>query len=207
MVARDAVPPPSMPVRVVVLDVGQGDATVVVLPGGRALLVDAGGVAPLTTGPDAFDAPPGFDIGERVVARALRALGVRRLDGLVLTHGDPDHLLGARGVLKHLAADAIWEGVPVPPHSGLRSLIAFARSQSITLADRQGRRHRARRRRRSAGAPSSTARLGASAGEERRLDRAWRSESVECRSSCPAISAGKASARSCRVSSQAGWWS
>ena len=39
-----------------------------VLPGGRALLVDAGGVAPLTTGPDAFDAPPGFDIGDRVVA-------------------------------------------------------------------------------------------------------------------------------------------
>jgi competence protein ComEC len=131
-VARDAVPAPSVPVRVVVLDVGQGDATAVGLPGGRALLVDAGGVAPLTTGPDAFDAPPGFDVGERVVARVLRALGVHRLDGLVVTHGDPDHLLGARGVLKHLAADAIWEGVPVPPHPGLRSLIALARSQAIT---------------------------------------------------------------------------
>ena len=130
-VARDAVPAPSMPVRVVVLDVGQGDATLVSLPGGRALLVDAGGVAPVTTGPDAFDAPPGFDIGDRVVSRALRALAVRRLDGLVLTHGDPDHLLGARGVLRHLTAAAIWEGVPVPPHPGLRSLIEFARSQSI----------------------------------------------------------------------------
>jgi competence protein ComEC len=101
------------------------------MPGGRALLVDAGGVAPLATGPDAFDAPPGFDIGDRVVSRALRALGVRRLDGLVLTHGDPDHLLGARGVLRHLTAHAIWEGVPVPPHPGLRGLIEFARSQSI----------------------------------------------------------------------------
>jgi competence protein ComEC len=132
VVARDAVPPPSTPVRVVVLDVGQGDATIVVLPGGRALLVDAGGVAPLTTGPDAFDAPPGFDLGDRVVSRALRALGVRRLGGLVLTHGDPDHLLGAQGVLRHLTADAIWEGVPVPPHSGLRRLIAFAQNQSMT---------------------------------------------------------------------------
>ena len=131
-VARDAVPKPSVPVRVVVLDVGQGDATLVSLPGGRALLVDAGGVAPVATGPDAFDAPPGFDIGDRVVSRALRALGVRRLDGLVLTHGDPDHLLGARGVLRHLPAAAIWEGVPVPPHPGLRALIEFAGSQSIT---------------------------------------------------------------------------
>src|SRR4029450_7328068 len=89
-------------------------------------------VAPLTTGPDAFDAPPGFDVGERVVARVLRGLGVHRLDGLVFTHGDPDHLLGARGVLKHVAADAIWEGVPVPPHPGLRRLIALARAQAIT---------------------------------------------------------------------------
>jgi competence protein ComEC len=131
-VARDAVSPPSMPVRVVVLDVGQGDATVVALPGARAVLVDTGGIAPVTTGPDAFDAPPGFDIGDRVVARVLRALGVRRLDALVVTHGDPDHVLGARGVLKHLATDAIWEGVPVPPHPGLRSLAAFARNESVT---------------------------------------------------------------------------
>jgi competence protein ComEC len=89
-------------------------------------------VAPLTTGPDAFDAPPGFDIGDRVVARVLRALGVRGLDALVVTHGDPDHLLGARGVLKHLGTDAIWEGVPVPPHPGLRGLAGFARNESIT---------------------------------------------------------------------------
>lgn len=131
-VARDAVPPFSMPLRVVVLDVGQGDATAVVLPGGHALLVDAGGVAPLTTGPDAFDAPPGFDIGDRVVARVLRALGIRRLDGLVLTHGDPDHILGARGVLRHAPARTIWEGVPVPPHPGLRSLAAWARSAGVS---------------------------------------------------------------------------
>ena len=131
-ISRDAVPAPSMPVRVAVLDVGQGDATLVALPRGRALLVDAGGVAPSTTGPHAFDTPPGFDIGDRVVFRGLRALGVRRLDGLVLTHGDPDHLLGARGVLRHITPHAIWEGVPVPPHPGLRGLITFARSQSIT---------------------------------------------------------------------------
>jgi len=132
LVARDAVPSTSMPLRVVVLDVGQGDATAVVLPGGRALLIDAGGVAPLTTGPDAFDAPPGFDVGDRVVARALRALGVRRLDGLVLTHGDPDHILGARGVLRHAPARTIWEGVPVPPHPGLRALAAWARAGGIS---------------------------------------------------------------------------
>jgi competence protein ComEC len=127
--SRDSVPPPAMPLRVVVLDVGQGDATIVSLPDRRTLLVDAGGLAPLSPSPD--DEPPAFDIGERVVTPALRALGVRQIDSVVITHGDPDHLLGARGVLRHMHAASVWEGVPVPPHPGLRALSAIARIRSM----------------------------------------------------------------------------
>jgi competence protein ComEC len=125
--ARDAVPAASMPLRVVVLDVGQGDATLVAMPGGRMLLVDAGGVATFG-GPAAEDSPVAFDIGERVLFPALQALGARRLHGLVVTHGDPDHLLGAEGLLKRLTTGAIWEGVPVPPHGGLARLMSLAAS-------------------------------------------------------------------------------
>ena len=106
--------------RVVVLDVGQGDATVAILPGGQAILIDAGGLAGTT-----------FDIGGRVVVPALRALGVRRLHALVLTHGDPDHIDGAEAVLRVLQVDNIWEGVPVPPHGGLRRLGSLAGEQHI----------------------------------------------------------------------------
>jgi competence protein ComEC len=129
--SRDAVAPPLLPLRVVVLDVGQGDATVVALPDGRALLVDAGGLAPFSTTVDAFEAMPGFDVGDRVVAPALRALGVRRIHGLVLTHGDPDHILGVKGVLHHVRTAGIWEGVPVPPHAGLRALATLALERAI----------------------------------------------------------------------------
>lgn len=127
---RGSVPAPPLPLRVVVLDVGQGDATVVSLPGGRTLLVDAGGLAAFGAGPDAFDTAPAFDVGERVVAPALRALGVRRLDSLVLTHGDPDHILGAAGLARRIPFRAVWEGVPVPPHPGLRALGALAASRA-----------------------------------------------------------------------------
>ena len=129
--SRDAVPPPSMPLRVAVLDVGQGDATVIALPGGRTMLVDSGGLTPLSTGPDGEEAPA-FDVGERVVAPALRALGVRRIDSMVITHGDPDHLGGATGVLRHFAARHIWEGVPVPPHAGLNALAGWASERGVT---------------------------------------------------------------------------
>ena len=102
--------------RVVFLDVGQGDSTLVRFPDGRTLLIDAGGL-------------PGaaFDIGERVVAPAIRALGVRSLDTLILTHGDPDHIGGATAVLRNFSPRQVWEGVPVPPHLALRELASAAR--------------------------------------------------------------------------------
>jgi competence protein ComEC len=122
--ARDAVPPSRFPLRVVVLDVGQGDATVVSLPGGHALLVDAGGVGQIPT-PEA-DNESGFDIGARVVAPAVRALGTTRLDALLLTHGDPDHILGVPAVFHSLKVGSVWEGVPVPSHPGLQAVAQIA---------------------------------------------------------------------------------
>ncbi len=124
---RDGVAsPPRGWLRIVFLDVGQGDATLLMFPDGRAFLVDAGGLpaAPLQ---DPTDGPV-FDIGARVVSRALRAFGVRTLDTVVLTHGDADHIGGARSVLRSFRPRAIWEGVPVPPYPPLQWLAETADS-------------------------------------------------------------------------------
>src|SRR6185436_20109644 len=86
------------------LDVGQGDSAFIRLPRGSTLLVDTGGLAGATT----------FDIGDRVVAPVLRAAGVRRLDYLVLTHGDPDHIGGASAIIEEFRPRHILEGTPVP---------------------------------------------------------------------------------------------
>jgi competence protein ComEC len=73
------------------LDVGQGLA-LLVRTRDHALLYDAG------------PAPPrGMDLGEAVVVPALRALGVARLDRLVLSHGDNDHAGGAEAVVRAYA--------------------------------------------------------------------------------------------------------
>ncbi|MFP5380132.1 MAG: ComEC/Rec2 family competence protein, partial [Vicinamibacteria bacterium] len=89
--------------RVTMFDVGQGDAMLVTFPGGRTLLVDAGGLA--TGG--------AFDIGDRVIGPALRARGVRRLDTLAITHAHPDHAGGAARLVRDFGVGEVWEGVAV----------------------------------------------------------------------------------------------
>ncbi|KGK58254.1 transporter [Xanthomonas cannabis pv. phaseoli] len=86
-----------------VMDVGQGLA-VLVRTQRHALLLD--------TGPAVRD---GFDAGERVVLPALRALGVRRLDALVLSHADADHAGGYAAVRTGLpvAATLAPPGAPL----------------------------------------------------------------------------------------------
>ncbi len=74
-----------------VLDVGQGLA-VLVTTAEHALLYD--------TGPRFRS---GFDMGDAAVVPALRALGVARLDRLVVSHGDADHAGGADSVVAALA--------------------------------------------------------------------------------------------------------
>jgi competence protein ComEC len=107
--------------RVAFLDVGEGDAALVELPDQRNLLVDAGGL------------PGGaVDMGERIVAPALRVFGVRRIDTLVLTHGDADHIGGAPSILRRFRPPVVWEGVPVPAHPGLRVLAAQAGASRIS---------------------------------------------------------------------------
>jgi len=72
--------------EILVVDVGQGDAIALRTPARRWLLVDAG--------------PPWEgDPGAAPVVRALRRAGVRRIEALVLTHPDLDHIGGAGAVL------------------------------------------------------------------------------------------------------------
>lgn len=73
---------------VLFLDVGQGDATLLALPNGRHVLVDAGLRSPYV------------DEGARTVLPHLQRYGIDHLDALVLTHADADHIGGAASVLE-----------------------------------------------------------------------------------------------------------
>jgi competence protein ComEC len=96
-----------------VLDVGQGDCLVVRSPRGRAWLVDAGG---------GFD--ESFDLGEAVVGPYLWSEGLRRVEGLVVTHAHPDHVGGVPFLLRSFAMGEVWEGVAPRRDRGYRAMDA-----------------------------------------------------------------------------------
>jgi competence protein ComEC len=85
----DSALPPPKGLRMTVLDVGQGDATLLEVPEG-AILVDQG--------------PPEADVADQLVR-----MGVRRLAALVLTHPSRDNIGGARDIVERLDVDLVLE--------------------------------------------------------------------------------------------------
>jgi competence protein ComEC len=83
-----------------VLDVGQGLA-MIVRTANHTLVYDTG---PLY--------PSGFDLGAAAVIPALHALGIDRLDRLIVSHGDSDHAGGAAAVVAAFASGATESGEP-----------------------------------------------------------------------------------------------
>lgn len=75
------IPTPSGMVRVHYIDVGQGDASLIVAPNGQTMLIDAGE-------------------NNKKAAAYLKTMGISTIDYLVFTHFDSDHIGGGVSVLE-----------------------------------------------------------------------------------------------------------
>jgi competence protein ComEC len=96
------------------LDVGQGDATLIQAPGGRAALVDGG--------------PPAAGIVSK-----LRGRGVERLDMVVLTHAQEDHQGGLEEVVSRLRVGMLLDGGHSRDGPAHRRIVALARSRGTRV--------------------------------------------------------------------------
>jgi competence protein ComEC len=89
------------------LDVGQGDSALVTMPDGTTVMIDGGGRPNMNRGgPDDTDSDEPFQrdtrsIGEGVVSEFLWARGLDRIDYLLPTHADADHIDGLNDVARN----------------------------------------------------------------------------------------------------------
>ena len=83
--------------RVTFLDVGQGDAAVVELPGSQVMVIDGGGFASAD-----------FDAGEALLAPFLWSRKIQRIDTLVLSHPQLDHYGGLTYLVDRFSPREFW---------------------------------------------------------------------------------------------------
>lgn len=83
--------------RVTFLDVGQGDAAVIELPGSQVMVIDGGGFA-----------SEDFDAGEAILAPFLWSRKIGRVDILVMSHPQLDHYGGLAFLVDHFSPREFW---------------------------------------------------------------------------------------------------
>lgn len=115
--------PPSGQLAATMLDVGQGDATLVEFPEGSRLLIDGGGFPHGTPDP-----------GQRVLLPVLRARRVSELEVVVLSHAHADHMQGLLAVLERHRVRELWHPAgAAPEHHQYAELLRLAGAQGTRL--------------------------------------------------------------------------
>lgn len=90
--------PPPQTLRLIMLDVGQGESLILISPRGRAVLVDAGSLDERS------------DVGASVIVPALQSLGIERLDAVFLTNSNPEHCSALPTVFREIPATLFVDG-------------------------------------------------------------------------------------------------
>ncbi len=133
-------PSPDGRLRIDFLDVGQGDSALVTFPNGETLLVDGGGkpnfnnlyVKREQEEPEAF-APDSGTIGESVVSRFLWEKGYSRIDYILATHADADHIQGLTDVAKNFHVRAAFFGRTPEKDQDFAELFTVLQKRNIEI--------------------------------------------------------------------------
>ena len=82
--------------RINFIDVGQGDSTLVITPTNKTILVDGGG-----------NLDSSFDVGEKTLLPYLLDRGIFKLDYIIVSHFDSDHVGGLLTIIKELKVETV----------------------------------------------------------------------------------------------------
>lgn len=105
--------------RITFLDVGQGDATLLELPEGQVLLIDGGA---------AYER---WNMGRSVVGPYLWDQGIRKIDHLIATHPQLDHVGGLAWIIRHFEVGYYWTNGVQRPEPFYQNLIDAVEEQNL----------------------------------------------------------------------------
>ncbi len=108
------------PLEVVSFAVGDGDAFLIRSPSGRCVLIDGGSRSV-------------NDVGKQVLVPNLYLLGVHKLDAIIITHPDSDHLNGLPAVLGAIPVGVILTGDGYSDSTPFQQVVSIAAERKVPL--------------------------------------------------------------------------
>ena len=88
----------------IIVDVGQGDS-ILLHSNYRTVLIDTGGKIPISK--EEWQKRETKSIADTKIIPLLKSLGIKKLDSLVLTHGDYDHMGEAKNLINHFKVEYV----------------------------------------------------------------------------------------------------
>ena len=115
------------------VDVGQGDSTIIEMPYRKAVyVIDTGGVVHF--GETDWKTPEQpFEIGRNIVVPYLKAKGITKIDRLIISHADMDHMEGADEVLDELKVKEIHLSPGSEQEKAMDEVLQLAKEQNISV--------------------------------------------------------------------------
>jgi len=109
--------------RVTMIDVGHGNASLLELPRGYNMLIDGGG----------FSDNRVFDVGASIVAPFLWQKKIRTIDSIVLSHPNSDHLNGLIYIAENFHVKNVWTNHETANTYGYQMFMETIKKNNIQL--------------------------------------------------------------------------
>lgn len=109
--------------QIIVLDIGQGNSAFVQLPDKTKILVDGGG----------FSGQSSFDTGRYIIAPFLWQNHIDKIDYVILTHPEVDHIKGLIYILENFEVKTLIKSLDQNSTKSYRKMMKICRKKGIEL--------------------------------------------------------------------------